>query len=613
VSGPALHADPAPADAAWQAFAAELAEHLAQQWPAMPTRLGERYAAFVEHALSQGEQRGLKRFGAAARYANLCFVWGPSFQERAGFEWAANLLNNASAQDWATSHRLLQRSLRELERLPDRQISPELLEQADIRVVERFGGLGRRTELPTPLRAPPPLPAPRRACDLEAAELRVLSRAVEQRYMPVAAGGWSREPLPPTPPLRVTLTQPLPALVAALSVEAHEAGPTRLQARAAFHAHCDDRVHPALLFDGPHGRWQWFGHETRAVSWPLHTLAQPVQADGPGTAIAEETSPAMLRLALQTCGLRDEAEPLGPLETQVWVWPAAQWWMQWQRSAPVGVAEGSALAPPAAPMRAQVERDGQPQDASALRRGFERGSKAGLDDLADAAWARLLRAWCDGEGLVAAGEAPEPGAAAAPPNDPPRLGMARGEGLLAFLVGQAAATWGWQLGAAGMAERPFMRCVGALDLRAVLAQLSLEAELGVHGGSARIALAAAGESLLRQSFAADLVKAGQAPLAPRAAVAGCRSTLRLPWRATVVPLATPQGSLLQEAGACRGALVAEAGLRPRSRGGTGLEWFASLRCEVVSLPMCVVDPLLGRRDFVQPLLPALTLLDWCGP
>jgi hypothetical protein len=431
VSGPAAAAEPAPgpvsapapapADIAWQALAAQLAEQLAAQWPAMPERLGERYNAFVQHALQQGEQRGLKRFGAAARYANLCFVWGPSFQERAGFEWASNLLNNASAQDWAISHRLVHRSLIELARLPDRQIAPELLELSDVRVVERFGGFGRRAELPTPQRAAPPLPAPRRACDLEAAELRVLGRAVEQRYVRGADGDWRREPLPALAPLRVTPTQPLPAMVALLSVEDQEPGPTRLQARAAFHAQCDDRVHPALHFDGPHGRWAWVGHETRAVSWPLHALRQPAQADGPGTAIAEETSPAILRLALHTCGLRDEAEPLGPLETQVWVWPAAQWWMQWQRSAPEAGSQGPSLAPAAAPMRAQVERDGQPQDASALRRGFERGAEGSLDERTSAAWARLLQAWCQGEAQA----------------DTTRLGMARGEGLLAFLIGQA--------------------------------------------------------------------------------------------------------------------------------------------------------------------------------
>jgi hypothetical protein len=603
-------ADPtsAPADAAWRALASQLGEQLAALWPAMPERLGERYDAFVEHALQQGELRGLKRFGAAARYANLCFVWGPAFQERAGFEWAANLLNNASAQEWAIGHRLVQRSLAELAKLPDRRIAPEMLELADAQVVERFGGLGRRGELPTPQRQLPPLPAPRRACDLEAAELRLLSRANEQRYALSATGAWEREALPLPAPLRAHVTQPLPALVALLSVTEQEPGPTRLQARAAFHAQCDDGVHPALSFDGAHGRWQWVGHETRAVSWPLHAQPQPVQPEGPGTAIAEETAPSIQRLQLQTCGLRDDAEPLGPLEAQVWVWPAAQWWLQWQRSAPTEASAGPQLVPPASPMRVQVERDGQPQDSAALRQAFDRG----LDAATTEAWARLLRAWVQGEGLregLAPPTVPPAGTAPAPTPPPPtRLGMAQGEGLLAFLVGQAAATWGWQLGPGGMAERAFMRCVAALDLRAAVAQIRLDAELSVHGAAARIGLACGGESLLR-----TVLRAESPALPPRAAAAGCRVALRLPWAATVVPLASPSGALLQDNGPCRGALVAEVGLRPRSRSGTGLEWFVQLLCEPVVLPMVVSDPVAGSVAFEQPLLPTLTLLDWCGP
>lgn len=603
-------ADPnaAPADAAWQALASELAELLAAQWPAMPERLGERYNAFVEHALHQGELRGLRRFGAAARYANLCFVWGPSFQERAGFEWAANLLNNASAQDWAIGHRLVQRSLAELDRLPDRRIPPQLLELADERIVERFGGLGRRGELPTPGRRLPPLPAPRRACDLEAAEFRLLSRAVEQRYVLTAGGGWQREPLPLPPPVRAHVTQPMPALLALLSVEESEPAPTRLQARAAFHAQCVDTVHPALAFDGPHGRWQWVGHETRAVSWPVHAQTQPVQPEGPGTALAEETAPAIRQLRLETCGLRDDAEPLGPVQTQVWIWPAAQWWMQWQRSAPADTAAGPTLAPPASPMRVQVERDGRPEDPTALKVAFERG----LDAATAEAWSRLLRAWVQGEGLLE-GVAPPtvPPAGVAPVSTPPppaRLGMAEGEALLAFLVGQAGATWGWQLGPSGMAERAFLRCVAALDLTAVLARIRLEAELAVHGASARITLACGGETRLQKTLRAE------APtVATRVAAADCKVSLRLPWSVSVVPLAGGQGALLQDAAPVRGALVAEVGLRPRSRAGTGLEWFALLRSEPVVLPMQVTDPILGAVAFEQPLLPTLTLLDWCGP
>jgi hypothetical protein len=605
---------PSPADAAWQVLAGQLAEHLAVQWPAMPERLGPRYAAFVEHALQQGEQRGLLRFGAAARYANLCFVWGPSFQDRPGFEWASNLLTAPSSQDWATSHRMVQRSLAELARLPDRRIAPELLELSDERLVERFGGFDRRLAMAAARRAALPLPTPRRACDLEAIECRLLSLAVELRYLPDGAAGFSREAIALPPPLRATLTKPAPALLAALSVVAGEAGATRLQLRAAPHAHCDDRVHPALNFDGSHGRWAWIGHETKAVSWPLHTLEQPEQVAGPGTRIAEETSPEIHKLSLATCGLRDDGEPMGSVELQAWVWPAAQWWMQWQRSAPAAVAEGPNLAPAAA-MRCQVERDGLALDAAALRQGFEQG----LDAATAAAWSRLLQAWSQGEALRQPADADadadaEPAAAA----DLGQLGMARGEALLALLVGRAAATWGWQLGDAGLAARAFMRLRAEVDLQALVAQIRLEAELARGGATARVSLqiqttesAASPEPAapgLRCSLSCE-----SAATPPRAAAAAAVVRWRLPWTVEVVPLASEDGALLLTAGPCRGALVGEAGLRPRSNGGTGLEWFAGLRCEAVVVPMSRLDPLLGDESFEQPLLPALDLLAWSQP
>ncbi len=108
--------------ARWASFVQELAEFLAAQWPAMPERLGERYAAFVEHAVQQALRRGFARAAAVARYANLCFVWGPSFQDKPGFEWAQGLLaapRQRPDEEWAVSHRLVQRSLKELGRRPE--------------------------------------------------------------------------------------------------------------------------------------------------------------------------------------------------------------------------------------------------------------------------------------------------------------------------------------------------------------------------------------------------------------------------------------------------------------------------------------------------------------
>jgi hypothetical protein len=84
----------------------------------------------------------------------------------------------------------------------------------------------------------------------------------------------------------------------------------------------------------------------------------------------------------------------------------------------------------------------------------------------------------------------------------------------------------------------------------------------------------------------------------------------LPFEADLVPFAADSGALLQAAGPCAGALVGEAGLRPRTSGGSGWEWFARLRVQAVSLPVVVVDPLLGSVVQTLALLPEQVLLDW---
>jgi hypothetical protein len=62
-------------------------------------------------------------------------------------------------------------------------------------------------------------------------------------------------------------------------------------------------------------------------------------------------------------------------------------------------------------------------------------------------------------------------------------------------------------------------------------------------------------------------------------------------------------------GPCSGALVGEAGLRPRSEG-SGWQWFVKLGLEPVFAPIMLHDPLLGQTQRKLALLPALTLVDW---
>ncbi len=576
-------------DAEWAQFVHALGEQLAALWPAMPAKLGDRYATFVEHAVQQATDLGFSRAAAVARYANLWFVWGSGFQAKPGFEWAAALLaaptagvppDVQSARAWNTVHQLVQRSLQELARLPDARIPAAALAAADAQLIQAHAALGTRAALhPAEVQ-----PAPAAACDLQAAELRVLQLAVSQAYE-LQGEVWQRVPLPDIAPLRIHAAQPLPTLVGLLS---NAAGPgmslTRLQARLSTHAVCDGDVHPELRLTGSHGLWRWRGFEARACSWPVAALVQAGPAAGPGTAVAEETSPDVLLLHINTCGLRDDGAPLGALHTQLWVWPAAQWWLQLQRQAPPAQSLLADKPPALLPQtRCNLEQDGAAQDAAPLRQGFE----VGLDQATARALQALQQAWQRVPGLVAG----------------------PGEGVLALLVGQAALTWGWRLSPGGMHGRAFMRLLAQLQLRAVLSDWQLQGELTVAAARARVTLRCQGQAPLQGTLRcenAELPLLAQLPqLLPQ-----LQARFRLPLLAEVEALASDSAAILQATGPVTGALVGEAGLRPRTRGGSGLEWFASLRLEAVQLPLQVNDPLLGEHSQTLPLLPAQTLLDW---
>lgn len=562
-------------EAAWAAFVQDLAAHLAAQWPAMPERLGDRYPAFVDLAVQQGLKRGLARAAAVARYVNLWFVWGPAFHDKPGFEWALGMLAAPKSREWGTVHLLVRRSMAELQRLPDTRITAQALADADARLVDRFGAMGVHGAL----HPAEPAPVPLHACDLEAVELRLLEPAVAQHYV-LQGTQWQRVDLPSAAPVRVDAAHPVPRLVGVLSQPPGVQPQTRLQLRARAHAVCNGDVHPALDFCGTHGQWSWVGHETRAVSWPVTTLAPPVPAAGPGMAIAEETSPDIFKLDLRVCGLRDEGEAIGALGTQVWVWPAAQWWLELQRTAaPAQAVAPQTPVPVRGSTRCRLECDGQAQETAPLRSAFDEGLCAATAQALQA----LLRAWAAVPGLEAT----------------------QLEGALALLAGRAAFTWGWHLGAGGLDGRALLRLQGDIDMQACLADLHLQADLAMHGARGRLTLRCVAAAPLRASLRRETA---EPPLLP--VMQAARLAFRLPFEADLVPLAADSAALLQAAGPCAGALVGEAGLRPRTSGGSGWEWFATLRVEAVSLPVAVLDPLLGRVTQTLALLPAQVLLDW---
>src|SRR5947209_11615141 len=90
---------------------------LAQAWPAMTQRLGDRWPAFVEAALQQGRQHGVAHPQDLARYASLWCIWGPAFDAKPAFGWAAEVLADARRPAALKVHQLVHRTREELARL----------------------------------------------------------------------------------------------------------------------------------------------------------------------------------------------------------------------------------------------------------------------------------------------------------------------------------------------------------------------------------------------------------------------------------------------------------------------------------------------------------------
>jgi hypothetical protein len=562
-------------DAAWRTYVHDLGEHLAGQWPAMPERLGDRYDAFIDLAVQQANQRGLQHAASVARFVNLWFVWGPAFHDKPGFEWAQGILAAPREREWLTVHQLVQRSLVELQRLPGARIEPLALQAADDRVLDRFGSSGRQGAMARP----EIVPLPRKACDLEAADIRVLDEGWHQEYR-LEGDDWQRAPVTLPTALRVDAARPCPPLIGLLSHQKGQGPQVKLQVRVRHHAVCNGDVHPALGFAGPHGRWTWAGHETRAVSWPIATRDQPLPNAGPGSMIAEETAPELQKLDIETCGLRDEGDPLGVQQALVSVWPAEQWWLDIQRSLP---AQQSLLPATRAwargTTRCRVERDGQAQDSASLKQQFEEGLDAalavGLQQLA-AAWEQV-----------------------------PDLSAPRFDVQLGLLTGRVACTWGWRHGPKGLDGAALMRVLAALELDGGQAELELGGELTLGATRTRVTLRTAGKAPLRQV----LRREDPVPMLP-AVLMPAVARWRWPFTLALEPLAGDSAALLQATGPVSGALVGEAGLRPGTHGSSGWEWFALLRVEPVAVPLLAADPLLGDARVTQALLPALTLVNW---
>jgi hypothetical protein len=564
-------------EGAWRDLVERLDVQLASLWPEMQERLADRYRDFLDHAVEKARQHQFGYAASVARYVNLCIVWGPSFQDRPGFEWARGLLVAPHSNEWLTVHQLVRRSIHELQLRADARIESEKLAAVDAQLLDQFDRLGRVVALPQEVDSHP---LPRVACDLEAVELRLINESAPQVYA-LDAGDWRRIPAMTIAPVRIALNASAPPLICVLTPPRSIGNATLLQVRLRSSAICDADWHPAVRFAGSHGRWEWRGYQTRAVSWPVQTLDQPGPATGPGSAIAEETTPDVYLLDLEACGLRDEGDVLGSIRRQVWAWPATQWWIEIQRTlqAPQAHLPKSPADIVRGETRCKVEADGIAQDAAGLQAGFSQGLELACAKAMD----QLISAWGKLDGIMR-----------------PEL-----EGTMGMLLGRAAFTWGWHHGNAGLGQRAFMRVQGLIDMKACSIDLQMRGDLKIKGAHARICLRLLGDipfarQVDRVSDSLPLIEA-VLPLVARVDV---------PVMIELEPLAEPAARMLVAVGPFTGALTGEVGLRPRLSGGSGWEWFVRLRLEPVRAFIAVSDPLSGVSTEPVSLLPALPLIDW---
>ncbi len=556
-----------------------IAGHLALQWPQMAERLGPRLIEFVDVAVQRAQRHGLFDGLIVARYVNLWFVFGSSFEDRPAGAWAAAILGDGSRPERAKAHQLSLRGRDELARAaPGAGPAPGQLAFSEQRLAAELWDLGRLGDL-----APATPPQFDQACDLAAVEIASVDVAWRQVYS-CEQGQWLRQAVSlTTNRVRVDgAGQSLPAVLAVLARPAGESSAARLSVRIGTQACCDEAVHPRLTLASAQSTIEWRGREAMAVTLPFACDAgAAARPDAITPPLAAEVTPQRQVLQIQTCAVRDSGPAVGDLRCELAIVPAEQWLLAWRAEpfAPCLLsADGAspALPAPAAPV-VRLERDGAAADATPWRDALMR-LRSGLQE----SWPRLLVAF-------------------------EREARTTGSSLHAdgsLLSGEAGLAWGWREEASSLAGLPFMHIELFTRAVACALDLRLEGDLDLNGARSRITLAAKGEMPL----ALQRVRDSAAQAVGEWAAGACVS-FQFPFTLEVEPMASASGALAQSAAPVTGAVVGACGLRPVN-GASGLQWFATLRIEPVSSRLQVIDPVMGSEEHALPLLPEMSLLDW---
>ena len=564
-----------------------VAAQLAQAWPAVTERLKERWPAFVEAALQQGRKHGLAEVEDLARYASLWCLWGAAFEDKPGFEWAAEILGDAGRPPRLKVHQVVHRTRGELQRRQPAAASGASSAPAAMLTLAQFdaaqGAVDRQVGQLAATRAVFPALESRpaiKACDVGTVDMMVADIDPVQEYRHSAAG-WQRAnlPKPAAAPLHWSRAPEAPVELAVVSHALRAGQAARLNLKLQALAVCDARVHPEVVHTGAQGRLAWKGRDTARLSLALYALPEPVpdpKIGPPG--IAAAPPPDMQRIEVASGGVRDAGAPFGALALAVSVYPATQWLTEVRHPAwlPMAWPAVADEAPPAA-IVCRLEADGRARDASAWQRawaGLQPAFRQGMELLFNA-WSRVL----DGQAVRLEVEASP-------------------------LVGQAGLTWGY---CRTDAATVLMRSEGALDLIASAIDLRLSGELVHAGARARIRLACKGRSELRML----LTQLGAQAVTGQGLNDAVRAW-RFPFTLEVEPVASAELATLYAAPiapALLGALAGECGLRLRPDG-LGHQWFFTLRLEPVSVQLIVADPIVGGSTHAQGLLAAMTLVDW---
>ncbi|MEO7056943.1 MAG: hypothetical protein ABI281_02755 [Caldimonas sp.] len=561
--------------------AASISKVLAASWPAMTDLLKERWPAFVEAAVLQGRKHGVVEAGELARYASLWCIWGPAFDTKPGFAWAAEILADPRRSATLKLHQLVHRTRDELQRrLPAAAgAAPAVtVPQLDL----ALAGVQTQMDRLSAARSVFPVDAAGGsvlACDVGSIDMMVAGAENLQEYRH-AANRWQRLPLMRAndPHVSWSRAPEAPVEIAVTSHGLRRGAPARLNLRVDTVAICDPRVHPEIFHVGPEGRLAWKGRDAARLSLALYApLPVPLEPGEAAPGIAAEAAPDAQTVRIESCGLRDAGAPFGDVTLKLRVYPATQWLSEIRHpswSAMTWPPSDEAAAPPPV---CSLEADGAAADAVTWQQswaGLHAVFRSGMDRLYNE-WVRAL----DGQAT-------------------------RLEVDASPLIGQASFTWGWQRTAA---EEVRLRTQGDLDLIACAIDLRLSGELVIGSARSRIRILCKGRTELRMTIAqlgGEAVEGQDLKSALR--------TWRYPFTLEIEPLAGAEPATLGVSSGplpITGALVGECGLRPRPDA-AGHQWFFALRSEPVSVFTETADPVFGVSRSVVSIFPALQLVDW---